>query len=166
MIRSGALSAPSPTLRLRSSTNGEGTTIGGNAWSHTGPYQRDLAVAFRQAQEETLARDNHGFVGRSIEELWRDPEWQEYIFTGGTCTVLDFPLMIDATDTDDGPFMRPLTDDEVRPWAPQGRPTYEEWDDALDSERLAFPGRSQGNCTVLYRDGRPEQIGYWGVTAD
>jgi hypothetical protein len=65
--------------------------MGGNAWSHTGPYEQDLAVAFRQAQEETLARDNHGFVGRSIEELWRDPEWQEYIFTGGTCTVLDFP---------------------------------------------------------------------------
>lgn len=96
--------------------------MGGNAWSHTGPYQQDLTVAFQQAQEETLARDNHGFVGRSVEELWRDPAWQEYIFTGGTCTVLDFPLMIDATDTDDGPFMRPLTDGEVRAWAPH--PTH------------------------------------------
>ncbi|MEU1708222.1 hypothetical protein ABZ478_23075 [Streptomyces sp. NPDC005706] len=140
--------------------------MGGNAWQATGPYQRDLEAAFRQAQEEELARDNHGFEGRSVEELWRDPEWQEYILTGGTGTVLDLPCMIDATDTDDGPFMRLLTDDEVRAWAPHGRPTYAEWDAALESERLGFPGRAQGNCTVLYRYGRPVQIGYWGVTAD
>ncbi|MFJ6931088.1 hypothetical protein ACIQUP_27770 [Streptomyces nigra] len=140
--------------------------MGGNAWTHTGPYQRDLAAAFRQEQEDELARDNHGFEGRSVVELWRDPDWHEYIFTGGTGSVLDFPLMIEAADTDDGPFMRPLTDEEVRAWAPHGRPTYEEWDAALDSEQLDFPGRAQGNCTVLYRDGRPAQIAYWGVTAD
>ncbi|SMF84440.1 hypothetical protein [Streptomyces sp. Amel2xC10] len=99
----------------------------------------------------------------------KQADGHEYVFTGGTGTVLDFPLMIEAAaDADDGPFMRPLTDDdEVRVWAPHGRPTYDEWDAALDySERLDFPGRAQGNCTVLYRDGRPVRIGYWGVTAD
>ncbi|MFF2213812.1 hypothetical protein [Streptomyces antibioticus] len=115
---------------------------------------------------DELTRDNHGFEGRSVEELGQDTEWHEYDFTGGTGTVLDFPLMIEAGDNDDGPFIRPLTDDEVRAWAPHGWPTYDEWDAALDSERLDFPGRAQGNCTVLYRDGRPMQIGYWGVTAD
>lgn len=140
--------------------------MGGNAWTDTGPYQPDLAAAFRQAQEDELARDNHGFEGRTIEELWHDPEWHEYIFTGGTGTVLDFPFMIEAAATDRGPFMRPLTDAEVRRWAPHGRPTYEEWDAALDSEHLDFPDRGQGNCTVLYHDGRPTQIAYWGVTAD
>lgn len=55
---------------------------------------------------------------------------------------------------------------EVRAWAPHGRPTYAEWDDALDAGRLPHPGRAQGNCTVLYVDGRPSQIGHWGVTAD
>ncbi|WP_055599299.1 hypothetical protein [Streptomyces aureus] len=140
--------------------------MGGNAWTQTGPYQRDLAAAFQQFRAETLAQDDNGFEGRSIEELWRDPAWHEYIFTGGTGTVLDFPAMIDATDTDDGPFMRPLTDAEVRAWSPEGRPTYEEWTKALDSGLLDFPDRAQGNCTVLYRDGEPARIGYWGVTAD
>ncbi|MEU1516844.1 hypothetical protein ABZ490_32655 [Streptomyces sp. NPDC005811] len=140
--------------------------MGGNAWSHTGPYQSDPVAAFRQAQEDELARDDHGFEGRSVEDLWNDPDWHEYIFTGGTGTVLDFPLMIEPTNTDDGPFIRPLTDAEVRAWAPHARPTHGEWEAALDSERLPFPGRAQGNCTVLYRDGRPDQIGYWGVTAD
>ncbi|WEH16553.1 hypothetical protein [Streptomyces sp. VNUA24] len=140
--------------------------MGGNAWSHTGPYQSDLAAAFRRAQEETLARDDHGFAGRTIEELWRDEKWQEYVFTGGTATVLDFPALIDATDTDDGPFMRPLTVEEVCAWAPHGRPIYAEWDDALDAGRLSYPDRAQGLCTVLHVDGRPSQIGYWGVTAD
>ncbi|WP_294011032.1 hypothetical protein [Streptomyces sp.] len=98
--------------------------MGGNEWTHVGPYQRDLAAAFRQAQEDELARDNHGFEGRSVEELWQDPEWQEYIYTGGTGTVLDFPLMIEAADTDDGPFMRPLTDVEVRASVGSSRPTH------------------------------------------
>ncbi|MEU7027039.1 hypothetical protein AB0A60_10175 [Streptomyces sp. NPDC046275] len=140
--------------------------MGGNAWTQTGPYQPDLAAAFRQAQEASLAEDDHGFGGRAIEELWRDPDWHEYIFTGGTCTVLDFPDMIDPTDRSDGPFMRPLTDTEVRAWSPSGQPTYEEWNEALDTGRLDFPDRAQGNCTVLYHDGRPTLIGYWGVTAD
>jgi hypothetical protein len=140
--------------------------MGGNCWVDTRPYQPDLAAAFRQAQEEELTEDDHGFPGRTIEELWRDPAWHEYIFTGGTATVLDFPMIIDANDPDDGPFMRPLTDEEIRAWCPNGRPTEEEWDEALDTERLEFPGRAQGRCTVLYTDGRPTHIGYWGVTAD
>ncbi|MGW3662049.1 hypothetical protein [Streptomyces sp. NPDC005141] len=26
--------------------------------------------------------------------------------------------------------------------------------------------RAQGRCTVLYTDGEPTHMGYWGVTAD
>ena len=141
--------------------------MGGNCWTDTGPYQEDLAAAFRRAQAEELAKDDHGFgEGRTVEELWEDPAWHEYIFTGGTATVLDFPLMIDAEDPDPGPFMRPLTEAEIRAFAPDGRPTYADWDEALDCERLDFPDRAQGRCTVLYTDGEPTQIAYWGVTAD
>ncbi|MFE6337388.1 hypothetical protein ACFVP3_20960 [Streptomyces sp. NPDC057806] len=53
-----------------------------------------MAAAFRQAQEQELAQDDHGFEGRSMEELWRDPGWHEYVFTGGTGTVLDFPSCV------------------------------------------------------------------------
>ncbi|MFB7243869.1 hypothetical protein CW362_11260 [Streptomyces populi] len=140
--------------------------MGGDCWTHTGPYEPDLAAAFRRAQEEQLSEDDHGFPGRTVEELWRDPDWHEYVFTGGTATVLDQPEMIDATDSDDGPFMRPLTDEEIRAWAPDGRPAHADWDAALDSGRLDFPSRSQGRCTVLYADGEPALIGYWGVTSD
>ncbi|GEB56813.1 hypothetical protein [Streptomyces gardneri] len=164
--RGGTVSAIAYAAVRFDGSHGEETGMGGNAWTQTGPYQPDLAAAFRQAQDGNLAEDDHGFGGRSIEELWRDPAWHEYIFTGGTGTVLDFPHMIDATDRSDGPFMRPLTDSEVRAWSPSGQPTYEDWDAALDSGRLEFPDGAQGNCTVLYRDGRPASIGYWGVTAD
>ncbi|MFE9809924.1 hypothetical protein [Streptomyces sp. NPDC005548] len=61
--------------------------------------------------------------------------------------------------------MRPLTDEEIRAFAPDGRPTVEGWEAALDDEGL-FPDRAQGRCTVLYTDGEPTHIGYWGVTAD
>ncbi|NYV73975.1 hypothetical protein [Streptomyces sp. UH6] len=140
--------------------------MGGEGWTHTGPYGPDLAAAFRQAQDEELARDDRGFPGRSVTELWREPEWIDRVLTGGTRTVLDFPLMLEAADPHDGPFLRPLTDAEVRAWAPGGRPTHEEWAAALGSGRLAFPARGQGNCTVLFHDGVPVAIGYWGVTSD
>ncbi|MER6275678.1 hypothetical protein [Streptomyces sp. 900105245] len=140
--------------------------MGGNCWTDTGPYQEDLAAAFRRAQAEELAADDHGFgAGRTAEELWRDPDWQEYILTGGTGSVLDFPLMTDAADPDDGPFLRPLTEAEIRAFAPGGRPTLAEWDAALDDGRLDFPDRARGRCTVLYTDGEPTGIGYWGCTA-
>lgn len=140
--------------------------MGGNEWWQTGPYQCDLAAAFRQAQEQELAKDDHGFGGRTITELWDDENWMQYILTGGTGTVLDQAHMVDPTHTEWGPFMRPLTDDEIRSWCPSGRPTCEEWLEAMKSGRLSFPGRACGNSTVLYRDGRPSQIGYWGTTAD
>ncbi|MFJ3303358.1 hypothetical protein ACIPSA_09580 [Streptomyces sp. NPDC086549] len=140
--------------------------MGGDCWRDTGPYQPDLAAAFRQAQTAELAKDDHGFGERTMEELWDDPAWQEYIFTGGTASVLDFPLMIEPTDPEDGPFMRPLTGDEIREWCPGGRPTYADWSAALDDHWLEYPDRAQGRCTVLYTDSRPTHIGYWGVTAD
>ncbi|MFD9213789.1 hypothetical protein ACFVY9_11890 [Streptomyces sp. NPDC059544] len=140
--------------------------MGGDQWCHTGPYRDDLAVAFRQAQEDELAKDNRGFEGQSIEALWEDRNWLEFILTGGTGTVLDQAHVVDPTHSEWGPFMRPLADDEIRAWCPSGRPTHVEWIEAVKSRRLPFPGRAGGNCTVLYEDGRPAQIGYWGTTAD
>ncbi|MEV7123867.1 hypothetical protein [Kitasatospora griseola] len=138
--------------------------MGGNEWTMTGPYQEDLASAFRQAQDLELAQDDRGFPGLGIVELWRDEAWQEYIATGGTGAVLDFCEL--AVIEDEVPFvMRPLSRGEVLAWAPGGRPTREQWDAA--KRRLLDPiGRGEGRCTVLYRDGRPAEVGYWGCTAD
>ncbi|MGW1087162.1 hypothetical protein ACWD4L_12595 [Streptomyces sp. NPDC002596] len=140
--------------------------MGGNAWVQTGPYQQELGAAFRRAQEQELEKDDHGFGGQSLDELWENEDWHEYIFTGGTGTVLDLYQLIDAGTSDEFAMMRPLTEDQIRAWAPDGRPTYSQLTDALQSEQLAFPGRGCGRCTVLYRDGGPAEIGYWGVTAD
>lgn len=75
--------------------------------------------------------------------------------------MLDQARMVDPTHSEWGPFMRPLADDAIRAWCPSGRPTHVEWIEAVKSRRLPFPGRAGGNCTVLYEDGRPAQIGYW-----
>lgn len=141
--------------------------MGGNEWVTTGPYLDDLAEAFRRAQQGELAAEDYGFPGRTAAELWQDSDWVEYVFTGGTGSTLDFHEFSDREgDQDDGGRMRLLTDGEVRAWAPNGTPTHAEWRDALASRRLDFPRRACGNCTVLYRDGEPAEIGYWGCTAD
>ena len=57
----------------------------------TGPYQQDIAAAFRRAQEGALAGGgDYGDRVHTIEQLWEDPDWPEAIFTGGTGSVLDF----------------------------------------------------------------------------
>ncbi|MGX9883497.1 hypothetical protein [Streptomyces sp. NPDC002276] len=140
--------------------------MGGNEWTSTGPYQKDLESAFRQAQKQELARCDHGFPGRDILELCEDEAWAEYILTGGTSSVLDFYDLVDAASGDEVAMLRPLTEDEVRDWAPEGRPTRERWTAALRSGAATFPGRGSGRCTILYRDDEPTEIGYWGCTAD
>ncbi|MBB4981163.1 hypothetical protein GGE06_002071 [Streptomyces sp. SFB5A] len=40
-----------------------------------------------------------------------------------------------------------------------------QWDTATD-RLLAQIGRGIGRCTVLYRDGEPAEIAYWGCIAD
>jgi hypothetical protein len=141
--------------------------MGGDGWSRAGAYQGDLAAAFRGEQERELAADDHGFGSMTMAERWEDPDWQEYIMTGGTASVLDQIRVVAPDDYEEGPFMRPLTEAEVRTWCPGGRPTEAEWADALKNGRLDYPDRAAGNCTVLYdAEGAPVRIGYWGVTAD
>ncbi|MEV0090235.1 hypothetical protein [Streptomyces sp. NPDC050738] len=127
-------------------------------------------AAFRTAQRVELGRDDHGFPGRDIVDLWEDADWQEYILTGGTASVLDLYSLIDAYDSDDFAMMRPLNAEEIRQWFPGGRPTHAQWQAALDvrpdSVQGLFPSRGKGRCTVLYRDGEPHEVGYWGCTAD
>ncbi|MEV4558745.1 hypothetical protein AB0K51_17375 [Kitasatospora sp. NPDC049285] len=140
--------------------------MGGNGWHQTGPYLPDLAAAFRRAQDEELARDDHGFTGLTIDQLWRDEDWHEYVFTGGTGTVLDQVRLVDPTHPGDGPSMRPLTPAEITPWCPTGRPTLAEWLDAMHTDALPWPDRAAGHCVILHRGGAPDAVGYWGITAD
>lgn len=140
--------------------------MGGNTWAGTGPHRPDPAAAFHRAQEEELARDDHGFTGMTMAELWQDEEWQEYIGTGGTGTVLDFDRLVPADHPGDCfAAVRPLTERELRAWCPDGRPTRAAWEDALP-DLLRDVGRGYGRCTVLYRDGEPVEVGYWGCTYD
>lgn len=139
--------------------------MGANQWSDTGPYQPDIAGAFRAEQDAALARSDYPAAGRSIEELWEDPEWQECIFTGGTCSVLDFYAFEAGSTADMGGVMSLISDAEVRAWCPSSKPTYAEWTDARRSGRLSYPDRAEGHCTVLYQDRQPAGIAYRGVTA-
>lgn len=142
--------------------------MGGDNWTTTGPYQQNIAAAFRQAQEQELANGIHDHTGRTIDELWEDPDWREYIFTGGTGSTLDFFELLTGGGHENEPGkMRLLTDAEVKAWAPDGKPTYGDWRIALkDSDLFGDLDRACGNCTVLYRNGQPTEIGYWGITAD
>lgn len=140
--------------------------MGADQWSDTGQYQPDIAAAFHSEQVAALEQSSFPSSGRTIAELWEDPEWVEHIFAGGTASVLDFFDFEAASTEDRAGVMRLISDDEIRAWCPSGRPTRTEWVDADRSGSLPYPDRAEGRCTVLYRDGQPAEIAYWGVTAD
>ncbi|SEL18555.1 hypothetical protein [Streptacidiphilus jiangxiensis] len=153
---------------LATGPEGGRAQMGGDTWWATGPYQEDPAVAFRQAQERALRDQDLGaWEGKSLAELWQDEEWQEYVFTEGTGSVLDFfDFSADPARPDEVGMMRLLTDQQLRACFPDGRPGFAAWNDALLGNDLPFPPRACGRCIVLYRDGRPAEMGYWGRTAD
>ncbi|MEU6854944.1 hypothetical protein ABZ901_34055 [Actinacidiphila alni] len=92
----------------------------------------------------------------TMAERWEDPEWQEYILTGGTGSVLDQIRVVAPDDDVEGPFMRPLSDAEVREWCPGGRPTEAEWSDALGRVRKVPPGRRRLARTLAALSGSSE----------
>ncbi|MCD0482538.1 hypothetical protein LO771_09015 [Streptacidiphilus sp. ASG 303] len=136
--------------------------MSGDRWYRSGPWAEDLSAAFRRAQEEGLADVGGGFEGRDIDGLWADGAWCEYMATRGTGSAASLHLLIDPEAEEEWATLRPLTGEEVRAWAPGGRPTRAEWLEARENGRIGYPAHGRGRCTVLYADGEPVEVMYWG----
>lgn len=142
--------------------------MGASAWYETGPYDADPGAALRAAQEIALRSGAHGVNVQSIDELWQDEDWLEFVGTGGTGTVLDLYQLIGEDQPDGFATLRPMGAGEFRSLLGIARrPTYADFVDGYAMDKLPNPdSRGSARCAVLYRDEKPSQMIYWGLTAD
>lgn len=142
--------------------------MGESAWYERGPYDADFSVALRAAQEIALRAVADDYGVQSIDDLWRDEGWVEYVSTGGTATVLDLNRVIAEDQPDEFATLRPMAPGDFRTLLGIfRRPTYADFVDGYTDDKLPNPdARGSARCAVLYRDEKASEIIYWGLTAD
>jgi hypothetical protein len=143
--------------------------MGASGWSHVVAYQADLNKALRDLQDRIFRDEDYYWYDdderpASLEELWRLLS-QTDLGETGTHSILDV-YGVDVNDTDFG-TIRPLTAAERQRWFGSDTPTRADYDDLHDNiEFHADPPRWSGHCVVLYRDGKPDEIAFWGSSGD
>lgn len=142
--------------------------MGADAWDQRGPYDPDFGAALRAAQEIELRSGSYNFGVQTIEELWRDDDWLGFVGDEGTGTVLDLNRLIAADEPDAFGTLRPMPAGEFRELLGIfRRPAFADFVDGYADGKLPMPAaRGSARCAVLYRDEKPSEIVYWGLTAD
>ena len=139
--------------------------MGASAWYEIGGYAADAGEALLEAQTKTLR--GRGYDVDSPAELWADEQWVESVGAGGTGTVLDLREIIGEDEADRFATLRPMPAAEFSRLLGVKYPAYNIFLDGYLDGRLPQPeSRGSARSAVLYRDGEPSEIVYWGLTAD
>lgn len=153
--------------------------MGASAWEYAVPYQADLGAALAALRRQVFdAGDylkpsfygvNGGPLGvpdpGSLDDLYTEPYW-EYMGTSGTHSVIDVNTVVPADDVDDFGTVRPLRDYECVLLFGTDRPGRQEYEALAGSERLleCVTERWTGRAVVLWKDGQPAEIVFWGYS--
>jgi hypothetical protein len=140
--------------------------LGASGWHHVVAHQCDVRAAFSEVQQQVLADGDYyhgGYDFSSFDDLMvaRDDEdfWEV-----GTHSILDMMKVIESHEKDEVAAVRVLREDEVLAQFGTAQPT------AADLERLLATewntNRWEGRVTVLYSDGQPTGLGFWGISGD
>jgi hypothetical protein len=142
-----------------------------SGWSHVVPYCADLNTALRDLQEGLFRDEDYYWYDdderpTSLTELWRLLS-QTDLGAIGTHSILDVDRVGDGDEKSDFGSIRPLTAAERQRWFGTDTPTRADYDNLHDDiEFHADPPRWSGRCVVLYRDGKPDAIAFWGSSGD
>ncbi|MFE3202355.1 hypothetical protein [Embleya sp. NPDC059237] len=149
--------------------------MGGSGWSYVVPYREDVGAALEALRAEEFAAGHNWSptdwdlpAPASPDDLWQNELYWEFMGTHGTHSVLDVNRVIDVGEDHDFGTVRPLAASVIREGFGSDRPSRADFDgmdfgtlDALDDAL-----RWSGHCMVLYRDGIPHEIAFWGVSGD
>lgn len=139
------------------------------------PYQEDLGAALQALRAAEFASGDYcsptewGMPApATVEELFENELYWEFLGTNGTHSVLDVGRVISADEHHGFGTVRPLAASVVQAGFGTDKPSRANFD-AMDSEALdaldQVP-RWSGCCMVLYQDGIPDGIAFWGVSGD
>lgn len=149
--------------------------MGASGWDYVVVYQDDLAAALdglrRQvfASGEFVSPAEYGWpVPASVEEIVSEPYW-EFMGTCGTHSVIDV-VEVDSEDGAEQGFgtIRPLTQAECEELFGTVSPDRADYDAAGEDMLSDYVtgGRGTGRSVVLWAEGKPAEIAFWGYSGD
>jgi hypothetical protein len=150
------------------------------------PYGGDVAVSLRELREQVFRDKNYYWWDdfeedaprpATIEGIWDVEEMQH----SGTHSILDVDRVVDTTAApswdnwqEDLRTVRPLGGDLVQHYFGTGQPSRAQFEelagtrDAVVSRRFwdEVKMRGTGLYVLLYAEGAPAEIGFWGFSGD
>src|SRR5262249_38307800 len=106
----------------------------------------------------------------SVDDLTEQEQYWEFMGTSGTHSIIDVPKVVpvDFKGKEYG-TIRPLSDREYVELFGVAQPSHAEYAQVAGSEPLDdyfTGGRWTGRAAVLWADGTPAEIVFWGYSGD
>lgn len=153
--------------------------MGASGWEYVVPYQRDLGAALTALRHQVFEQSDYlkpdyaeefGVPDPdSVADLDQEPYW-EFMGTCGTHSILDVRTVNPAeSDPEEFGTITPLSESEYVELFGVARPGRAEYTPLANSERLhdyITGGRWTGRAAVLWDNGTPAEIVFWGYSGD
>jgi hypothetical protein len=155
--------------------------MGASEWEYVVPYQPDLVAALDALRRQVFASgeyvkpDSYGDVfdlpePRSVDDLTEQEQYWEFMGTSGTHSIIDVLNVVPADFTgEEFATIRPLSDAECAELFGTTQPSRADYTSLAGSQRLheyVTGGRWTGRAAVLWADGTPADIAFWGYSGD
>ncbi|HEV3379788.1 MAG TPA: hypothetical protein VG142_02200 [Trebonia sp.] len=150
--------------------------MGASEWEYIVPYRDDLQGALDDLRRQVFAVGEwvspvtRGLAAPdSVEALWEQEYYWEFMGENGTHSIIDVAKVVPYDMGEQLPgSVCAFTDEEAedlfgttRPARPEFERVHEE---PIWSEYVA--GRGTGRALVLWADGKPSEIVFWGYSGD
>jgi hypothetical protein len=155
--------------------------MGASAWDYVVPYQPDLGAALDALRRQVFASGEYvkpSFYGdvfdlpepSSVDDLAEQEQYWEFMGTCGTHSIIDVLNVVPADFTgEEFGTIRPLSDAECVELFGTTQPRRADYTPLAGSEQLheyVTGGRWTGRAVVLWADGTPAEIAFWGYSGD
>ncbi|WP_344661244.1 hypothetical protein [Catenulispora subtropica] len=156
--------------------------MGASGWDYIAPWRGSIEETMSSLQTEVFAKyfstRPEELRPADIAELWSGNEfdedtWAGFMATQGTHSILDIRHLVPAETRIDeltGNTMRPVSTAETIAAFGHDMPTRAEYERLADTTYSPIfdedDGRWAGRCLILYKDGVPESVAFWGVSGD
>ncbi|MGY0235491.1 hypothetical protein [Longispora urticae] len=142
--------------------------MGASMWNYYVPFQADVPAALEALRHRVFAEHDYYWWPDtrpdSIAELWA----HEHFEAAGTHSILDIEEIGAAGARDERGRLLPLSAEEAAPVFGTGELTRAAFDEVFERDAVIdveFP-RWSGRYAVLYRDGHPHELVFWGYSGD
>jgi hypothetical protein len=154
--------------------------MGALGWEYVVPYQQDMGAALDALRREVFATgdfvrpSSYGDVfdlpePGSVDDLAEQEQYWEFMGTSGTHSIIDVLSVVPAGfDGDDFGTIRPLSYAECAELYGLVQPGRADYESLAGTERLHgyVSGGWTGRAAVLWENGAPAEIVFWGYSGD